>query len=310
VLPFFHAYGLTVTVLSGWAQAATLHLHPRFEPRAVLDIMLKEKPEMVPAVPAMLHALNTQMRGRDVNLSFIKSVISGASALTAAVRDEFMSHGAKTVVEGYGLSEASPVTHTNPANAPRVGSIGKLLPDTEARVVDLESGKELPDGSVGELVIRGPQVMKGYFHNDEATAAAIRDGWLHTGDLARRDPDGYFAIVDRKKDIIKTSGFLVYPAEVEEVLRTFDGVGEAAVIGVPDIERGEVVKALVVPKNGRLDMAALENHCREHLGKHKRPRTIEVVRELPKNFLGKVLRRKIRETAIMPVVNPAALPAS
>jgi len=141
--------------------------------------------------------------------------------------------------------------------------------------------------------VRGPQVMAGYYHNPEATAAVLRDGWLYTGDLARRDRDGYFTIVDRKKDIIKTSGFLVFPAEVVEVITAFPGVAEAAVVGVPDPEKGELIKALVVPR-GTLDVAALLGHCRQHLGKHKQPRQIEVVKELPKNFLGKVLRRKLR----------------
>src|SRR5262249_23065871 len=147
------------------------------------------------------------------------------------------------------LSEASPVTHVNPLDeGNRTGTIGLPLPDTDARIVDQATGlEELPIGSVGELVVRGPQVMKGYFNNPEETARALRNGWLYTGDVAKRDRDGYFMIVDRKKDIIKTSGFLVFPAEVEEVLSRFPGVGEAAVIGVPDAEKGEIVKALVVP---------------------------------------------------------------
>ncbi len=156
--------------------------------------------------------------------------------------------------------------------------------------------EELPLGTVGELVVRGPQVMKGYFNNPEETARALRGGWLYTGDLARRDRDGYFTIVDRKKDIIKTSGFLVFPAEVEEVLRGFPAVAEAAVIGIPDPERGEIIKALVVPRGtDGLDVAALERHCQQHLGKQKRTRQIEVVHELPKNFLGKIQRRHLRE---------------
>jgi long-chain acyl-CoA synthetase len=146
-------------------------------------------------------------------------------------------------------------------------------------------------------VVRGPQVMKGYFNNPQETARALRGGWLYTGDIAKRDRDGYFTIVDRKRDIIKTSGFLVFPAEVEEVLRAFPAVAEAAVIGAPDAERGEIVKAIVVPKEGAgFDVRALEAHCEKRLGKHKRPRKIEVVTELPKNFLGKVLRRHLRET--------------
>jgi long-chain acyl-CoA synthetase len=297
VLPFFHAYGLTATVLASWVKGATLHLHPRFEPRPVLELLREQRPELVPAVPAMLHALNTAARGQALDLSFVRFVISGASALPQTVRREFEAHGARDVVEGYGLTEASPVTHVNlPGAGNRPGTVGVPLPDTDARLVDPDGGRDVPEGEVGELLVRGPQVMKGYYHNPEATAEALRDGWLYTGDLARRDGDGYYTLVDRKKDIIKTSGFLVYPAEVEEVLKAFPGVADAAVVGAPDAERGELVKALVVPR-GKLDVAALEGHCRERLGKQKRPRQIEVVRELPRNFLGKVLRRKLREAA-------------
>jgi long-chain acyl-CoA synthetase len=297
VLPFFHSYGLCVSLLTSWAKGSTLHLHPRFETRAVLQLLKDQKPEFVPAVPAMLNALNHVMSGEPHDLSFIRTVISGASALDPAVRQEFQGHGIGDLVEGYGLTEASPVTHANPPGAGnRPGTIGLPVADTQAQLIDPDSGAEVGAGAVGELVVRGPQVMKGYYHNPEATGAVLRDGWLYTGDMARRDADGYYTLVDRKKDIIKTSGFLVFPAEVEEVLRTFADVAEAAVIGVPDRDRGELVKALVVPRAGKkLSTAALEEHCRRHLGKHKRPRQIEVVAELPKNFLGKVLRRKLRE---------------
>lgn len=298
VLPFFHAYGLTVGLLTGLAKGATVHLHPRFEPRATLDILARHKPELVPAVPAMLNVLNRELRKKPMDLSFIRACVSGASALDRKVREEFEGHGVQHLVEGYGLSEAGPVTHVNPIDERnRPGTIGLPVPDTEARIMDAVSGvEELPVGSVGELVVRGPQVMKGYYNNPTETARALRDGWLYTGDLARRDRDGFFTIVDRKKDIIKTSGFLVFPAEVEEVLMMFPGVAEAAVIGVPDEERGEIIKALVVPRNGdKIHLSALEAHCLQHLGKQKRPKQIEVVRELPKNFLGKVQRRRLRE---------------
>jgi long-chain acyl-CoA synthetase len=298
VLPFFHAYGLTVGLLTGLAKAATVHLHPRFEAKAVLDLLARHKPELVPAVPAMLLALNKELRQRPMDLSFIRACVSGASALDKKVREEFESHGPQYLVEGYGLSEASPVTHVNPIDERnRPGTIGLPVPDTEARIMDPLSGvEELPVGSVGELVVRGPQVMKGYYNNPAETAKALRGGWLYTGDLARRDRDGYFTIVDRKKDIIKTSGFLVFPAEVEEVLMAFPSVAEAAVIGVPDAERGEIVKALVVPRPGaKIQLGQLESHCLQHLGKQKRPKQIEVVHELPKNFLGKVQRRRLRE---------------
>ncbi|MGH7170803.1 MAG: AMP-binding protein [Gemmataceae bacterium] len=303
VLPFFHAYGLTVSLLTSWAKGSTLHLYPRFETRAVMDLIRTHRPEIVPAVPAMLAALNHRLRGKDDDLSFIRFVISGASALEPSVRAEFAKHGVGAIVEGYGLTEASPVTHANPpGDANRPGTIGKPLPDTEARLIDSDSGLEVGDGEIGELVVRGPQIMKGYFNNPLANEAVLKDGWLFTGDMARRDAEGYYTLVDRKRDIIKTSGFLVFPAEVEEVLRGYPDVAEAAVVGVPDRDRGELVKALIVPRGGsKLDLVALEGHCKLHLGKQKRPRQIEVVNELPKNFLGKVLRRKLREAP--PAVN-------
>ncbi|HEV3260006.1 MAG TPA: AMP-binding protein, partial [Gemmataceae bacterium] len=299
VLPFFHAYGLTVGLLTGLAKGATVHLHPRFEIKAVLNIMDRYHTELVPAVPSLILALNRELKKQPRDLSYIRVVVSGASALDRAVRAEFEGYHPQHVVEGYGLSEASPVTHVNPVDERnRPGTIGLPLPDTEARIMDQATGtQELSAGTVGELVVRGPQVMKGYYNNPAETARALRGGWLYTGDLARRDHDGFFTIVDRKKDIIKTSGFLVFPAEVEEVLHQFPSVAEAAVIGVPDAERGELVKALVVPRDGaRITVSALEAHCLQHLSKHKRPRQIEVVRELPKNFLGKVQRRRLRET--------------
>jgi long-chain acyl-CoA synthetase len=302
VLPFFHSYGLAVSLLATWARAATVHVLPRFETRAVLDLLLKRKPEVVPAVPAMLNALNGLLRKRRHDLSFIRHVISGAMPLPTNVRLEFEGFGAPVIVEGYGLTEASPVTHVNPpAEGNRPGTIGKPLIDTEAKIVDLVNGtEELPDGVPGELVVRGPQVMKGYWNNPLATMEVLREGWLYTGDIAMRDRDGYVTLVDRKKDIIKTSGFLVYPAEVEEVLRTFPGVAEAAVVGVPDVERGEAVKALIVSHPGaKVDLAALEVFCKQHLGKQKRPKSVEVVNELPKNFLGKVLRRKLRHPTVV-----------
>ncbi len=296
-LPFFHVYGLTVGLLTGLAKAATIHLLPRFDAHTALELIEREHVELVPAVPAMLNAFNQKLRRKPRDLSFIRTVMSGASALTADVRGEFEKYGAKLIVEGYGLSEAGPVTHVNPLTIRnRPGTIGVPLPDTEARVVSTDTGEEVPLGDVGELVVRGPQVMKGYFDNPEETARTLRDGWLFTGDLVRRDDDGFFTVVDRKRDIIKTSGFLVYPAEVEEVLCRLESVAEAAVIGEPDHDKGEIVKALVVPRRGvRFSMSALESHCREHLSKQKLPAKIDIVSELPKNFLGKIQRRKLRE---------------
>ena len=299
VLPFFHSFGLSVCLLGTWVKGGVTHLLPRFDPKAVLSLIERERIEMLALVPAMVKALTTELRRRPTDLSFVRGCVIGASALRQDLREEFAARGVWDVIEGYGLTEASPVTHTNILGGDnRPGTIGTPLPDTEARVVDPVVGhRELPDGQAGELVVRGPQVMKGYYNNPQATVLALRDGWLYTGDIAARDADGFYTIVDRKKDIIKTSGFLVFPAEVEEVIARFPGVAEAAVVGVPDDDRGELIRALVVPSNGHLDVGELERYCGEHLGKHKRPRQIEVVPELPKNFLGKVLRRKLRETA-------------
>jgi long-chain acyl-CoA synthetase len=298
MLPFFHAYGLTVGLLTGLTKGATVHLHPRFEIRAAVNILERYRVDLVPAVPAMIMALNRELSRHPRDLSYIRTVVSGASALDSRTRATFERFGVRHLVEGYGLTEASPVTHVNPVDdRNRPGTVGLPLPDTEARVVDQATGtEEMPAGSVGELIVRGPQVMKGYYHNSEETNQALRDGWLYTGDLACRDQDGFFTIVDRKKDIIKTSGFLVFPAEVEECLKGFAGVNDAAVIGVADPERGELVKAIVTPQDGaHINVSALEAHCASHLAKHKRPRLIEVASELPKNFLGKVQRRRLRE---------------
>jgi long-chain acyl-CoA synthetase len=287
-------------LLTGLAKAATVHLHPRFEIKPALNLMDRYKIDLIPAVPAMITAFNRELHEHPRDLSYVRVVVSGASALDGRLREDFAHYGAQHVVEGYGLSEASPVTHVNPIDGRnRPGTIGLPLPDTEARIVDEATGlEELPAGETGELIVRGPQVMKGYFNNPEETARALRGGWLYTGDIARRDRDGFFTIIDRKKDIIKTSGFLVFPAEVEEVLNRFPDVAESAVIGCPDGERGEIVKALVVARGGsRIRVTDLEAHCAKHLGKQKRPRRIEIVEELPKNFLGKIQRRKVREAA-------------
>ena len=218
------------------------------------------------------------------------------------------------MVEGYGLSEASPVTHVGPLNnGARFGTIGLPLPDTDCRLVDSETGTtDVAEGQVGELLVRGPQVMLGYWHDvkkrlaDHSTDVSdglksacrmTNSGWLPTGDLARITPDGLYQIVDRKKDMIITSGFNVYPQEVEHVLKTHASVKDAAVVGVPDSMRGEVVKAFLVLNSGcEWDEESLKAHCHEHLSSHKRPRLFEVCEgDLPRSFLGKVIRRKLRE---------------
>lgn len=299
VLPFFHSYGLTSCALTGIASAATLVLYQKFDAKVVLGLIERHRPTVFHAVPAILSMLNAALREHPRDLRSIQVCISGGAPLDPAIAKEFSRHCDARLVEGYGLSEASPVTHVGPLDgSDRPGTIGLPLPDTEARIVDAETGLEtLHPGVVGELVIRGPQVMQGYWNDPEATARTIRNGWLHTGDLAICDDDGFFRIVDRKKDLIITSGFNVYPTEVESMLRRYPGIADVAVVGVPDAQRGEIVKALVVPaKETPFDVKAFQHFASLHLAKHKQPRLIEVLdTDLPRNFLGKVLRRKLRD---------------
>lgn len=299
VLPFFHSYGLSTSVMMGLALGATLVIHHRFRPQSAVRLIEKHRPTMFLAVPAMLSAINTKvLRSGTYDLSSLHSVISGGAALSPAIAEEFESHSGATVVEGYGLSEASPVTHVGPLDGTAVpGTIGFPLPDTDARIVNsIDGNKDMPIGTVGELLVRGPQVMLGYWEDPEATNEVIQDGWLHTGDLASCDEHGVFKIVDRMKDLIITSGFNVYPGDVESVLRTYPGVRDAAVVGVPDEDRGEVVKAVLVMESAqKFHRREFDEFTQKHLAAQKRPRMVEVREDdLPRNFLGKVLRRALR----------------
>jgi len=221
--------------------------------------------------------------------------------LLVEVAQEFERITGGKVVEGYGLSEASPVTHANPVwGESKFGSIGIPFPDTEARVVDPETGEELLQGEVGELTVKGPQVMKGYWNRPEDTAQALRKGWLYTGDMAHMDKDGYFYIVDRKKDMIISGGYNIYPREVEEVLYEHPRVLEAAVVGVPHKYKGEIVKAYVVLKEGSgLTEEEVIEFCKERLASYKLPKEVEFVKDLPKSMIGKVLRGELREKELL-----------
>ena len=279
-------------------------MHHRFNTRQVIRLIEKHKPSVFHAVPAMLVAMNERFRSHGTKIQDLRWVISGGAPLEEAVGDEFAKHTGALVVEGYGLSEASPVTHVGPLfEEPHYGTIGLPLPETGVRIVDAgcelgEEPKDMPEGEVGELIVRGPQVMLGYWKDRAATKAAIRNEWLHTGDLAYRNEEGFYVIAGRKKDLIITSGFNVYPSEVEEVLREAPGVKDAAVVAHPDPRRGESVKAHVVMKSGvAWDEDLLREHCAKHLGKYKQPRIYEkCIGDLPRNFLGKVIRRQLRET--------------
>ncbi|MCC9602034.1 AMP-binding protein [Stieleria sp. JC731] len=304
VLPFFHSYGMSATVMGGAAMGATLVLHHRFQTVKTIQLIEQHRPTVFHAVPAMLHAINERLRKFPSDrLDSIRWVISGGAPLDCEIAQEFTEHCQKddavngpTVVEGYGLSEASPVTHVGHLFEPaRYGRIGLPLPETECQIVS-DDNEPLDDGMIGELCVRGPQVMLGYWNDPEGTNQAIQFGWLHTGDLAIRHPDGYFEIVGRKKDLIITSGYNVYPAEVEEVLCEYPGIKEAAVVGIPDIRRGEIVHAIVVTDSGSPpDFDQLDQYCRDKLSAHKRPRRISHRKQpLPRNFLGKIIRRQLR----------------
>ena len=299
ILPFFHSYGLTSCAMSGIAIAGTLIIHHRFVPRIVARLIEEHQPTAFPAVPAMLAALNELLRDRPVQFKALRNVMSGGAALSDEIADEFIRHSGATVVEGYGMSEASPVICTGPLDGTNVqGTIGFPMPDTDVRIVD-EDGNQAPTGEVGELTVRGPQVMLGYWNNREATDAVIRNGWLHTGDMGTCDEKGFHRIVDRKKDLVITSGFNVYPTDVEPVLRQCPCVCDIAIVGEPDARCGELVKAVVTLNSGiEFDRAEFDAFAAQHLAKHKRPKIVEVLDgDLPRNFLGKVLRRKLRTGA-------------
>lgn len=298
VLPYFHIYGLTVAMLYGLLTAAAQVLLPRFEPLACLEAIQRWRPRLFPGAPVMYAALLADPRLPRFDLRSIDACISGAAPLPLPVQEGFERATGGRVVEGYGLTEASPVTHCNPIHGTRkIGTIGVPFPSTEARVVGLETGgRPLPAGETGELVVRGPQVMAGYWNHPDETAAVLRDGWLFTGDLATMDEDGFFRIVDRRKELIKVSGVNVYPREVEEILLAHPAVAEAAVIGIPHPLRGEVPKAFVVLRpRATASEADLIGHCRANLAPYKVPVAVEFRKELPKTFVGKLLRRVLVE---------------
>jgi long-chain acyl-CoA synthetase len=297
VLPFFHVYGMTTVMNFTVHMGGTMVLQPKFDAKESLKLIQKYRPSIFPGAPTMYVALNHTPDVKRYRLDSIDACISGAAPLPVEVQQTFEELTGGRLVEGYGLTEASPVTHANPIwERRKAGSIGLPWPDTECKIVNPETGEEVPPGEVGELLIRGPQVMKGYWNQPEATAEALAGGWLHTGDMARMDEEGYFYIVDRKKDMIIAGGFNIYPREVEEVLYLHRGIKEAAVVGVPDGYRGETVKAFIVPKDGHtLDVGEIMAFCRQHLAAYKIPRLIEFREELPKSLVGKVLRRVLLE---------------
>jgi long-chain acyl-CoA synthetase len=298
VLPFFHAYGLTVSLLLGVRIGAALVVMPRFDIEDVLAAVDRYRPTLFPGVPTMYVAINNAVAKGGHDLSCIKACLSGAAPLPMEVAERFERYSGGRLVEGYGLTECSPVALANPIYGKRkAGTIGMPLPDTLARVADpSDPARTMPTGETGELAISGPQVMLGYWNRAEETAQVLRDGWLLSGDLAVTDEEGYFQIVDRKKDLIIVGGYNVYPGEVEEVLLGHPKVLEVAVAGVPDSYRGETVKAFVVLRPGeRATAEELRRFARERLAAYKVPRSVEFRDQLPKTMVGKVLRRALVE---------------
>src|SRR6266568_754945 len=300
VLPLSHSYGITDCMNLSSALACTLVLLPTVRTDQILEAIKHHHPTIFPGIPAFYVAIANYPHVRSYGVSAIRFCVSGSAPLPVEVQEAFEKLTRGRLVEGYGLTEASPSTHSNPLKGERrVGSIGLPLPATNARIIDVKTGEILPPGEVGELIVRGPQVMQGYWNMPEETRATLRNGWLHTGDLALMDEDGFFTIIDRKKDLILAGPYNVYPRDVEEVLYEHPKVLEVAVVSTrgADENPSPFIKAVVVLKRGEKATAdELLALCRERLDAYKVPKQIEFRSELPKNFVGKVLRRLLVET--------------
>lgn len=298
-LPIFHVFGMTVcqNLTVYIAGGMVLLPNPRDVPMIVKEIE-RRRVTIAPLVPALFNAINNFPRVQRHDLSSVKVCVSGSAPLSVDVQQRFEKLTGGKICEGFGLTETSPITHINPLQGLRkIGTIGLPVSDTDCRIVDIESGtRDVPSGSEGELLIRGPQVMRGYWNKPEETANVLTDGWLRTGDLAVMDADGFFKIVGRKKEMIDASGYKVYPDEVDRVLMSHPAVLEAATIGVPHPKRGETVKSFVVLRPGmRATAEELVAHARQNLAPYKVPTEIEFRAELPKSAALKILRRELQE---------------
>ena len=297
-LPFFHSFGLTCAmnnaVVAGWGNV----LVAKPSPENLLAAIRKYNPTFAPLVPTMYITMLQHPDIQKTDLTCIKGCFSGSAPLPVEVIKRFEGFTGAAISEGFGLTESSPITHANPFQGKRkVGSVGLPFPDTECRIVDLNDGKtEKAVGQTGELIIKGPQVMKGYWNNPRETAEALQDGWLHTGDIAKMDQEGYFYILDRKKDMIISSGYNVYPREIDEVVYGHPKVQEACSIGIPHATKGEQIKLFVVLSPG--ESASEEDiirYCKEKLAGYIVPNQIELRTELPKSNVGKILRKTLRD---------------
>ena len=300
-LPLFHIYGMTTSMNVPVSLAAKMVLLPRFDPQMALESIQQHRVTVFCGVPTMYSVLLTNPELGTFDLTSIRVCISGASSLPPQVQKKFMDITGGFLAEGYGLTEASPVTHCNPVDKTmrtvRLGSIGLPLPDTDARIVDVETGeKTLGAGETGELAVKGPQVMRGYWKRPEETALVLRDGWLLTGDIARMDRDGYFYITDRKKDLIKYKDYSVYPREIEDVIYEHPAVEFCVVVGKPDLMVGELPKAFIVLKDSAKTTAEeIIAFVKEKIAPYKSVREVEFRKELPISSVGKVLRRVLQE---------------
>ena len=300
VMPFFHVYGLTVVMSLAIQAAGAMVLEPQFELKRVLEDVVKHKPNTFSGAPRIYNAIINSPLAKQYDLRSIGACISGSAPLMVETHRKFVELTGANLVEGYGLTEAAPVTHCNPLygkGKQKIGTIGIPYPDVECKIVDSEAGeREMPVGEPGELILRGPQLMDGYYNRPDETAGTIRDGWLYTGDIATVDADGYYSIVDRKKEMIIVSGFNVYPREVEEALASHPAVMDSAAIGKPHPIKGEEVKAFVVLKPGQTATPEqLIAHTRTQLAPFKVPHEIEFRESLPKTLIGKTLRRQLAE---------------
>ena len=297
-LPLFHIYGMNVGMNLTIMHGGAMMLVERFEPAPTLEGIQTHGVSVIYGAPPMFLAWSQVPNIRDYNFSRVRYIASGAAALPVAVMNLFAELTGVPISEGYGLSEAAPVLTTNAAGPyTKPGTVGPVIPGVEIKIVD-EIGNELPHGQMGELIARGANIMQGYWNKPEATVETLSGGWLHTGDLATEDDDGYFTIVDRMKDMIVVSGYNVYPREVEETLFRHPAVADAAVVQYPDAYQGESVMAFVVLKEGQSATAQeIIDYCRSQIAVFKCPRRVEFVDALPKNNTGKVLRRELRDKA-------------
>jgi long-chain acyl-CoA synthetase len=297
VAPFFHIFGMTMVLLFGMRMGWNLLTVARFQPDAVMEMIRDEEPVYLAGVATIYTALHNYPEMESYGLDKVKLYTSGGAAVPISLLESFERRTGRPIFEGWGLSEGAPAAFNTYLRGWVGGSIGVPIPGTDARIVDLETGEQdMPIGEPGEIIIKGPQVMKGYWQMPEETASALRDGWLYTGDIARMDGEGYLYIVDRKKEVIIASGYNVYPREIEEILYRHPEVVEGVAVGVPDEYRGETVKVFVVRKEGSaLTEEELISYCKENLAAYKVPKLVEFRDELPKSGVGKLLKRVLAE---------------